>query len=93
MQIIYLSVNLGAQIRNGAYRRFGNNQWRIQDFPLGGANLRQVHFSVKTHAKMKELDPVGGRSPAPPGSANGNVEIPASKRTQRSFTVYYQVNY
>ena len=30
---------------------------------------------MKTHAKMKELDPVGGRAPVvPPGPANGEVE-------------------
>ena len=28
--------------------------------PLGGVNLRRVHFSAKTYAKMKEIDPVGG---------------------------------
>ena len=28
--------------------------------PLGGANLRRVHFLVKMYAKMKEIDPVGG---------------------------------
>ena len=28
--------------------------------PLGGANLRRGHFSVKMYAKTKELDPVGG---------------------------------
>ena len=56
------------------------NQWRIQDFPLGGADLlgwgtdlQCVHFSAKTYAKMKEMDPVGGGAMvAPPGSANGN---------------------
>ena len=40
---------------------------------LGGADLRHVCFSVKTNAKTKELDPVGGwgHAPvAPPGSAN-----------------------
>ena len=51
------------------------NQWRIQDFPLGGrrpvggaTNLRHVPFSAKTYAKMKELNPVGrgGASGAPP---------------------------
>ena len=26
----------------------------------GGANLRRVHFSVKTYVKTKEIDPVGG---------------------------------
>ena len=38
----------------------------------GGANLRRVHFLVKTYAKMKEIDPVwGGHAPAaPPGSSN-----------------------
>ena len=36
-------------------------------FPVGGAptrwggtNLRHIHFSAKTYAKMKEIDPVGG---------------------------------
>ena len=28
--------------------------------PLGGADLRQVRFLAKTHAKMKELGPVMG---------------------------------
>ena len=28
--------------------------------PVGGANLRCIHFSVKTYAKMKEIDPAGG---------------------------------
>ena len=46
-------------------------QWRIQDFPLGSADLRRVHFLAKMYAKTKEMDPVGGRAPAaPPGSAN-----------------------
>ena len=26
----------------------------------GGTDLRRVHFSAKTNAKMKEMDPVGG---------------------------------
>ena len=26
----------------------------------GGANLRHVHFLVKTYVKTKEMDPVGG---------------------------------
>ena len=30
-------------------------------FPVGGgANLQRVHFSAKTYAKTKEIDPVGG---------------------------------
>ena len=45
-----------------------HEQWRIQDFPLGGrrpvgggggTNLQCVHFSVKMYAKTKEIDPVG----------------------------------
>ena len=38
-------------------------------FPVGGgggADLRRVHFSAKTYAKMKEMDPVGGRRRRPP---------------------------
>ena len=42
-------------------------------FPIGGcrpvggaANLRRVHCSVKTYAKTKEIDPVGGHMPAVP---------------------------
>ena len=49
-------------------------QWRIQDFPLGGADLRRIHFSAKTYAKTKEMDPVGGggahAGSTPPGSAD-----------------------
>ena len=44
-----------------------SDQWRIQDFPLrgalthwGGASLQHIHFSAKTYAKMKGIDPVGG---------------------------------
>ena len=38
----------------------------------GGTNLQRIHFSAKTYAKTKEIDPVVGRAPAvPPGSANG----------------------
>ena len=33
--------------------------------PVGGANLRCIHFSVKMYAKMKEIDPVGGGGGAP----------------------------
>ena len=57
-----------------------HDQWRIQDFPWGGVlsrrggiDLRRGCFLVKTYAKMKELDPVGGAhagSAPPPGSAN-----------------------
>ena len=57
-------------------------QFSVADpgFPIGGAltrwgdaNLRCIHFSVKTYAITKEIDPVGGHMPAappPPGSAN-----------------------
>ena len=34
------------------------SRWGGAD-PLGGANLRCVHFSLKTYAKTKEMDPVG----------------------------------
>ena len=40
-------------------------QWQMQDFPLGdadslgGTDVRRGHFSAKTCAKTKELDPVG----------------------------------
>ena len=36
--------------------------------PLGGVDLQHVHFSATTYAKMKEIEPVGGRGvpPAPP---------------------------
>ena len=48
-------------------------------FPVGGgggADLRHVHFLAKTYAKMKEMDPVGGRVPeAPPGSANACISV------------------
>ena len=30
-----------------------------------GANLRHVHFSAKTYAKTKEIDPVGGGGHVP----------------------------
>ena len=61
-------------------------QWWIQDFPLGGvpthwggANLRHVHFSVKTYAKMKEFDPVGGAraggAPPPDLPMSHNVSV------------------
>ena len=54
-------------------------QWRIQDFPLGGAeplgggtDLQRRCFLAKTNMKTKELDPVVGGAPAvPPGAANG----------------------
>ena len=40
-----------------------SNQGRIQDFPLGGANLQHRRFSVKTYVKTKEFGPVGGVHP------------------------------
>ena len=36
-------------------------------FPVGGgANLQRIHFSAKTYAKTKEIDPVGGAPLDPP---------------------------
>ena len=52
------------------------------EFPVGGAptrwgdtDLRHIHFSAKTYAKTKEMDPVGGARAggAPPGSANASL--------------------
>ena len=34
-------------------------------FPVGGADLQRVRFSVKTYAKTKELDPVGAYTSDP----------------------------
>ena len=52
-------------------------QWRIQDFPWGGANLvggansQGSYVSKNLYVKTKESGPLGGRAPAaPPGSAN-----------------------
>ena len=46
-----------------------NNQCSGVDpgFPIGGGtDLRRIHFSLKTYAKTKEMDPVGGGAPAVP---------------------------
>ena len=53
----------------------------------GGANLQGGHFLAKTHAKMKELDYVGGGVgrhvlAAPPGSANDYVPQKSSCKSQ-----------
>ena len=54
--------------------------------PLGGTDLRHVHFSVKMYAKTKEIDPVGGGGGTcqwhPPGSAN-----------VYTFLIVYEYNY
>ena len=42
----------------------------------GGANLWHIHFSAKTYAKTKEIDPGEGRRRRPPGSANAlNISV------------------
>ena len=51
-------------------------QWRIQDFPHGGAPTPKItiifQIFAKNCMKMKEFGPPGGRIPgAPLGSANG----------------------
>ena len=33
---------------------------------LWGADLRRIHFLAKTYVKTKEIDPVGGGTPAAP---------------------------
>ena len=58
---------------------------------LGGANLRCVHFSAKTYAKMKEMDPVGGGHAlvVPPGSANvKSCEASATCRRVSRYTAF-----
>ena len=51
-------------------------------FPVGGggANLRCVHFLVKTYVKTKEIDPVGGGGAcagSTPGSTNARAHLKA----------------
>ena len=51
------------------------NQWRIQDFPQGGAPTLKIAIIFQIFAencmKMKEFGPRGGGALAPPlGSAN-----------------------
>ena len=49
-------------------------QWRVQDFPQGGVNSQSECanlFLPKTAWKLKNLDPLGHTSLAPPGSPNG----------------------
>ena len=41
-------------------------QLRIQDFLLGGADLRCGHFPAETYAKAKELGPLGVGGLDPP---------------------------
>ena len=58
-----------------------SQQWRIQDFLLGGAlshwgalTSDMGAYQQKTYAKTNRLDPVVGRAlAAPPGSANDQV--------------------
>ena len=79
-------------------------QWRIQDFPLGGApthwggaNLQRIHFSAKMYAKTKEMDPVGG---AHAGSAPVDPPMPyerpdvtqqATKLTAKTFSETFTI--
>ena len=54
-------------------------QLRIQDFPLGGANLQRGRFLVEMYAKTKELGPVGGEAGGggvPLGPATAGVKFP-----------------
>ena len=53
--------------------------------PLGGVNPQHVHFLVKTYAKMKEIDPVGGHVPAAPPPGSANLESPKTLRQTRAF--------
>ena len=42
------------------------SRWGGADPLGGGANLQCIHFSAKTYAKTKEMDPVGGGRPLDP---------------------------
>ena len=58
------------------------SRWGGGADPLGGANLRCVHFLVKTYAKTKEMDPVGGRTGgAPPDPPMQTVKIKVNRHT------------
>ena len=41
------------------------SRWEGAPTDWGGTNLQRVHFSAKTYAKTKEIDPVGGGGGAP----------------------------
>ena len=69
-----------------------DKQWWIQDFPLGGhravGGLMRLWcrcFSVKTHVKMKELDPVEGgacqQHPLDPPMQNSQISHQSSPST------------
>ena len=68
------------------------NQWRIQDFPQGGAPTPKIAIIFQIFAencmKMKEFGPQGGRaSLAPPlGSANDNETFEKQKFPLRLMT-------
>ena len=55
----------------------------------GGTDLRRIHFSGKTYAKMKEMDPVGGHAlVAPPGSANASATPALVTLNEQQVGVY-----
>ena len=64
--VVQLKINMENSDIYIFFIRTEQGQWRIQDFPLGGAkllggtNLQRGHFLAKMYAKTKELDPVGG---------------------------------
>ena len=61
----------GSMAGTWALRKCVIYQWRIQDFPRGGAWTSDRRFSAKMNAKTKELGSVGGCAPGtPPRSAN-----------------------
>ena len=51
--------------------------------PLGGANLQCIHFPVKTYAKTKEIDPVGGG-----GRRRCPLDPPMTLRNPHSYEVH-----
>ena len=69
-----------------------NIQWRIQDFPRGGAPTPKIaiifHIFAENCMKMKEFGPPGGgtRPWRPPGSANDISLTPLAYRVSGSAT-------
>ena len=69
-------------------------QRQIQDFLLGvlshwgGTNLQHRHFLVKTYAKMKELDPIGGHTGGAPWICQCNTSCHTHMHTQLHKSVF-----
>ena len=55
----YLTMEINVKLISLSSGGSRISRWGGVD-PLGGANLQRIHFSAKTCAKTKEIDPVGG---------------------------------